>query len=245
MFNKCIVTRLSAMLLLCIVNLSARADTSADQIVAQVRQAALEQLQRQAESNGEAEPKFDVTVVRSSRPLGSCPVPTGVDGLDTRLPSRMRFVAICPGTGGWRYEFVVRAQVTAKVVVSAVDLPAGRVMAADDVLLERHDISAIPDSLADLQQAIGMSGKRALRSGEVLRQAMLMEPKLIKRGQEVRIVARREQVEVSMNGEALDDGARGAIVRVRNSNGIVIRARVTGAATVEPADMAASTHSPD
>jgi flagella basal body P-ring formation protein FlgA len=37
-----------------------------------------------------------------------------------------------------------------------------------------------------------------------------------------------------MAGEALDAGARGDTVRVRNASGTVIRARVTGAATVEP-----------
>jgi len=41
---------------------------------------------------------------------------------------------------------------------------------------------------------------------------------------------------VSMVGEALDPGARGAVLRVKNANGNVIRARVTGAGTVEPAD---------
>jgi flagella basal body P-ring formation protein FlgA len=68
---------------------------------------------------------------------------------------------------------------------------------------------------------------------------------LVKRGAAVRIVARREQIEVSMAGEALDAGARGALLRVRNANGTVIRARVTGADMVEPADTPASAQSAD
>ena len=60
----------------------------------------------------------------------------------------------------------------------------------------------------------------------------------------VRIVARNEQIEVSMAGEALDPGARGALIRVRNTNGNIIKARVTGAGTVEPAELPLSIQSP-
>jgi flagella basal body P-ring formation protein FlgA len=49
------------------------------------------------------------------------------------------------------------------------------------------------------------------------------------------MLARRDGIEVSTSGEALDAGSRGAIVRVRNSgSGQVVRMRVTGAGTVEP-----------
>jgi flagella basal body P-ring formation protein FlgA len=52
------------------------------------------------------------------------------------------------------------------------------------------------------------------------------------------MVARVEGVEVSTAGEALDAGARGASIRVRNStSGQTLRMRVTGAGTVEPVDM--------
>jgi flagella basal body P-ring formation protein FlgA len=60
---------------------------------------------------------------------------------------------------------------------------------------------------------------------------------LVKRGDQVLMLARRDQVEVSTSGEALDSGARGAIVRVRNTaSGQVVRMRVSGAGTVEPVD---------
>jgi flagella basal body P-ring formation protein FlgA len=71
-----------------------------------------------------------------------------------------------------------------------------------------------------------------------------MASTLVKRGEPVRIVARHEQIEVSMAGDALDTGARGDMVRVRNANGTVIRARVTGAGTVEPVSAPVATSSP-
>jgi len=257
MINKSIVTGLGAVLLICMQLSAAGAaepmpagPVSAAQVPALVEAAARRHLARWTESAGLSEPQFTVAVLPGTRPLAACRQGVTVEAADTRLPSRMRFVAICPGVNGnaagdgWRYDFVVRAQVSARVVVAAADVPAGRALADEDVLLERHDISTIADSLADAQDAVGMSAKRTLRAGEVLRKSVLSAPIVVKRGDSVRIIARREQIEVSMAGEALDAGARGSVVRVRNTSGTVLRTRVTGAGTVEPVDMPATPSSP-
>ncbi|WP_229218108.1 flagellar basal body P-ring formation chaperone FlgA [Rugamonas apoptosis] len=210
-----------------------------------VQQAARSHVLAQAASAGLAEPQAEVTVLRGSRPLAACGRAVTVEAVDARMPARMRFAAVCPGADGWRYEFVVRAQVSAPVVVSATEVPAGKVLTDEDVLLERHELSSLTDVVATPRAVLGMSGKRTLRAGEVLRMALLAAPTVVKRGDAVTIVARRDQIEVSMAGEALDSGARGALVRVRNANGTVLRARVTGAGTVEPADLPATSQSPD
>jgi len=247
MFNKCIVTVSAGMLLCCIpisAVFSATAPVAAEQVPGLVEAAARKQVERWADAAGLNEPQFTVTVVPGMRPLAACSQAVTVQGADTRLPSRMRFLAICNGAAGWRYEFIVRAQVSARIAVMASELPAGKILADEDVLLERHDISGIADSISDPAEAVGMSGKRTLRAGEILRKALLSLPTMVKRGEPVRIVARREQIEVSMAGEALDAGARGDTVRVRNANGTVIRARVTGAATVEPVSAPVTASSP-
>ena len=117
-------------------------------------------------------------------------------------------------------------------------LPANQPLAAADLALERRDVSAVRDALSDIDAVEGLSGRRALKAGQVVQKGLLIEPLLVKRGALVRIVARTGPVEVSASGEALDAGRRGEIVRVRNVNtGKVIRARVAGDALVEPADM--------
>jgi flagella basal body P-ring formation protein FlgA len=148
----------------------------------------------------------------------------------------MRFVAICSDPGGWRYEFVTRAKISARGAVAAADLPTGKTLSAEDVLLERHDISGMPDSFSDLAAVQDLATRRTIRAGDVLRQNMLVAPTLVKRGDPVRIVAKRDQIEVSMGGEALDTGARGATIRVKNASGVTIRARITDLGQVEPAD---------
>jgi len=244
MFNKTIVTVSAGLLAFCISISCRAAPVAAEQVPGLVEAAASQHLARWVAAAGLGEPQFSVTVLPGTRPLAACGGAVTVLGADTRLPNRMRFTAVCAGPNAWRYEFVVRAQLSARIAVMANDLAAGKVLADEDVLLERHDISAIADSLSNPADAVGLSGKRTLRAGEVLRKALLTAPTLVRRGAVVRIVARRDDVEVSMDGEALDAGARGDLVRVRNANGTVLRARVTGAATVEPASMPVTASSP-
>jgi flagella basal body P-ring formation protein FlgA len=218
----------------------ARAQAPADPLAAQVRQAALAELARQGEAAGWNAPAFDVAVAASTRPATACRDAVGVEPVDTRQSARMRFALVCAGADGWRVEFVARARVSALVMVAAVDVAAGATLALADVKAERRDISAVADSIATPAQAAGMASRRQLRAGELLRAGALAAPILVKRGEAVRIVARREQVEVTMAGEALDAGARDALVRVRNANGAILRTRVLAPGTVEPVDLAPS-----
>ncbi len=169
--------------------------------------------------------------------IPDCPSETRVESLDPRGIARMRFVVICPSLQGWRYEFLAKGKVSANVAVAATDLISGKILSPLDLLRERHDITLIPDAFSDFAELEGMAARRTIRAGDVIRQNMLAAPQLVKRGDQVRIVAKREQIEVSMAGEALDNGTRGAIIRVKNSSGTQIRARVIDAGTVEPADL--------
>ncbi len=234
MFNKCIVTRIIALLPLGMTNFCAAAATNPDQLFAQVRQAAQVELDRLANQYNWAEPEFTIDVVRNARPFGACSQPPIVETADARAPSRLRFVAICPDQGGWRYDVMARAKVSALVVSAASDLSTGKVLAADDLLLERHDITMVPDTYSDLTAVQELSPRRTIRAGTVLRPNMLVAPALVKRGQQVQIVAQRDTVKVSMAGEALDAGGKGATVRVKNASGVTIRARVTDVGMVEP-----------
>ncbi|MBB3221443.1 flagellar basal body P-ring formation chaperone FlgA [Pseudoduganella umbonata] len=236
MFNKRIVTRFFLLLLVGTIKFSTAAVVTPEQLVAKVQQAAQEQLERHAGLANWVDPQFTVEVARNSRPIGACTQPPRVEPADVRTPARMRFVAICPDRGGWRYEFVTRAKISAKVAVAATDLSTGKILSPQDLLLERHDISGMPDSFSDLTLVQDMATRRTVRAGDVLRQNMLVAPTLVKRGDAVRIVAKNEQIEVSMAGEALDGGGRGATIRVKNASGITIRARVTDMGQVAPAE---------
>jgi flagellar basal body P-ring formation protein FlgA len=220
--------------------ISAFAQAAAPSIPMQIEQAARAELERQMAASGLTEPQFEIAVV-TARPAPPCSQQVAVEPLDTRSPQRMRFVARCPDTPGWRYEYVVRARVTAMVAIAAAPAAANEALTDAQVTIERRDISNIADPISNPADAVGQMSRRMLRPGDILRSGQLSSPVLVKRGDAVMMIARREGIEVSMAGEALDAGGKGAVVRVRNAgSGQVVRMRVAGPGTVEPIDMAIS-----
>ena len=203
----------------------------------QIEQAARAELERQMAASGLTEPQIEVAVV-AARPTPPCSQPVAVEAADTRSPQRMRYVARCPDTPGWRYDYVVRARVSAMVAIAAAPVAANEALTDTQVTIERRDISNIADPISNPADAVGQMSRRMLRPGDILRSGQLSSPVLVKRGDAVTMVARREGIEVSMAGEALDAGGKGAVVRVRNAgSGQVVRMRVAGPGTVEPVDM--------
>ncbi|HEY1228833.1 MAG TPA: flagellar basal body P-ring formation chaperone FlgA [Ramlibacter sp.] len=200
----------------------------------QIEQAARSELDRQMAAAGLTEPQFEVAVV-TARAAPPCVQNVVVEALDTRFPQRMRFLARCNDTPGWRYEYIVRARVTAMVAIAAAPVAPNEALTDAQVTIERRDISNIADPISSPEEAVGQMSRRMLRPGDILRSGQLSSPVLVKRGDAVLMLARREGIEVSTAGEALDAGARGAVVRVRNAaSGQVVRMRVAGPGTVEP-----------
>src|SRR5690242_20543038 len=90
----------------------ALAQAAPQSIPVQIEQAARAELDRQMASAGLTEPQFEVAVV-TARAAPPCAQNVVIEALDTRSPQRMRFLARCNDTPGWRYEYIVRARVTA------------------------------------------------------------------------------------------------------------------------------------
>ncbi len=170
----------------------------------------------------------------------SCPSNVEIEALDTRFVTRMRFAAVCPATPGWRTEYVVRGAIEADVVVAASAILPGQEIGVEQLERARRDASETPGALSDLDAVVGKSSQRTLHRGQIIDKRWLAEPLLVKRGASINIVARNTGIEVQVPGEAMEDGRRDAIVRVRNSlNGKIIRARVIANDVVEPADLPA------
>jgi flagella basal body P-ring formation protein FlgA len=213
------------------------AQASSPSLTVQIEQVARAELDKQLAAAGLTEPQVDLALV-NPRPAPACAQPVAIEPLDTRSTLRMRFLARCSDTPGWRYEYVVRARVSAMVVVASTSIAANETLSNAQVTLERRDISGIADPITNPQEIIGQNSRRMLRPGDILRSGQLSSPVLVRRGDAVTMVARRDGIEVSTAGEALDAGAQGAIVRVRNvGSGQVMRMRVAGAGTVEPVEM--------
>lgn len=210
-------------------------------IPGRVESSARRLLAEQARLKGLLEPTFEIAVVNNSQPLQPCRSTVTVESVDTQYLTRMRFKATCPDSDGWRRDWIVHAEVSAKVLVAAADVPANQPLVKADLMQARHKLTDMGEAVSTFDAAVGLSSTRALRTGQLVQARFLGLPLLIKQGDSVNIMARSGAVEVNVSGEAMDRGRRGDIIRVRNtSTGKIIRARVLGGALVEPENMPGS-----
>lgn len=232
--------REAALALVCCTVGPALCAAPAVDVRASAEAAAREVLAGRAEQAGWLEPQWEMTVldntvVRRGAPPLSCARALVVEPVNTQHVSRMRLTVSCPEPEGWRREVVVKARVSARVLVTVNDVPAGRVIADEDLTLARRDVSATPDAVSASQAAVGLTSSRTLRAGQVVARRLLLTPVLVQRGQGVGIVARQGGIEVTVPGEALTAGREGEVVQVRNvASRKVIRARVIDAGKVAP-----------
>ncbi|KZE31752.1 flagellar basal body P-ring formation chaperone FlgA [Crenobacter luteus] len=172
---------------------------------------------------------------REAAALPPCREAVRVEALDTTSLSRLRFAARCPAPDGWHLAYTVRAEVDARVVVASRPLAAGAILTEDDASWTRRTLYELESGLREPAEAVGLGATRPIKAGQILTHKLLESPVLVKRGERIEIVARKDGVEVSVPGESLENGRRGDIVRVKNSaSGKSLRARVTGHGEVGP-----------
>ena len=119
------------------------------------------------------------------------------------------------------------------VIVAARDLPSRTVLSDADVVFERREVDRIDDIILEIKDIMGQETKRALTVGTVITKSMLGKPQLVKSGDNITIVSIAGAVMVKATGQALQGGAAGDVIRVRNlASGKIILARVQDENTV-------------
>lgn len=112
----------------------------------------------------------------------------------------------------WGY---VEAEVP--VVVAKRNIRCRAIITKEDVALKREPLSRLPqDVIFSLKDAIGKEARVSLKMGSVLRLSYVQAPVIIRRNQEVTIIARGKYVIVRAKGKALENGRLGEIIRVMN-----------------------------
>jgi flagella basal body P-ring formation protein FlgA len=174
----------------------------------------------------------------SPRARPACPAGWDIAVQDSRSLSRLRLVARCVDDSAREppQDFLLRATLSAEVLVMSQSVSTGQAVSEADVQLQRRDISQTLDALSTLDT--GLAARTSLRPGQVLQKRLLVAAVLVRRGDAVRILAHRDGVRVEAQGEALDSGARQGVIRVRNlTSGRIIQARVLESGLVEPAEL--------
>lgn len=220
--------------LLCLLLVGTVSATTARQSHEELRDAAADFLTRQT-SDSATSPRISVSRPDTRLRLVACELP-----LETFLPPGARAlgnVAVgirCNGVNRWTIYLSASVREFHEVVVLTRSVPRGVLFKPDDFRLEMRDTTSVRGGyLRDPDRAIGMLSRRSLSAGSVLTENSVEAPDMVKRGQQVVMVARAGGLEVRSSGKALADGAEGDLVRVRNVHSErIVQALVTGPGTV-------------
>lgn len=105
----------------------------------------------------------------------------------------------------------------AEVVVATRPLARQQTIESGDVRLERKKISGLANGYFEtVSEVVGLQARRAMALGQIFNSAHVAPRHLIQRGQEVTLRSELPGLSVRMVGEALEDGALGQRIRVRN-----------------------------
>ncbi|MFT5446364.1 MAG: flagella basal body P-ring formation protein FlgA [Gammaproteobacteria bacterium] len=140
----------------------------------------------------------------------------------------------CNHVKAWKLYIPTRVRLMQPVVVANRALSKGQRLEAQDLRIEHRDVGGLRrPAVRDPAQVLGYRVHRPIPPGRVVHAAMLRAPVLVERGRRVRLAVRTQGMDISMSGQAMEDGALGDTVKVRNtSSRAIVEGVVTGAGTV-------------
>ncbi|HOY77362.1 MAG TPA: flagellar basal body P-ring formation chaperone FlgA [Hyphomonadaceae bacterium] len=109
------------------------------------------------------------------------------------------------------------AATSGQVLVFARDVSRGHVITSSDVSREAANPARPIRGGADMQAAVGMEVKRAIKAGQPLLSSDLKQASVIRKGEPVKLVYVSAGVRLSVDGIAQNEAAKGEAVRVLNS----------------------------
>jgi flagella basal body P-ring formation protein FlgA len=191
---------------------------------------------RKVDSTG----SFTVIVETPKLPLGNQETAsTEIEIEDLSLDAASgRFSAVLVGRIGTTPRFHLplegRAQLLISVAVLSRSIGRGEQITYDDLDWIELAPNKLPkDGLTDPDLIIGTEARRRLRPGRVLTNRDVRPPRLVLRGQPVRIIYADGDLKLSALGTARDDGAFGEPIRVVNPESkLQVQGIATGPAEV-------------
>ena len=141
----------------------------------------------------------------------------------------------CEGSSPWSVFVPAQVLLYRNVVTAIRPLKRDAVVMAEDVAMRERDVGTLGlGFLASLDQAIGQKVLRPMVIDQVLTPVALEQPAMVRKGDQVVIIARTGSLAVRMPGEAMADGSFNEQIRVKNLNSNrVIKANITGPGQVE------------
>lgn len=160
--------------------------------------------------------------------LADCQSPLEIKLSSRRLIGRLTAKVACAGPAPWAIYVPVTIQVFKKVVTMRTPGAPGDLLHEDDLTLSEREVGQLTQGyFTHIHEAANQALKRQAPMGSVLTPKMVEQPKVIKRGDEVMIVANKGSLSVSSPGVALSDGRIGQQISIKNrASKRTVKARV-------------------
>ncbi len=146
-----------------------------------------------------------------------------------RTTGRLTFKVTCSGSDSWAIHVPVTVQAFDQVVVSDLPIAKGTHLSPADLRLELMDISRLYSGyFQSLDELDGFVARRPIQAEQVMTPALVNPARMINRGERVVIIAEGPGLSIRATGLAMEDGAFGELIRVRNtSSNKVVEGRIS------------------
>lgn len=176
-----------------------------------------------------------IRLPQCDRPLGFSH--NGANSQNANLGGRVNIKVSCLGSRPWSRFIPADVAVYKQILVLNQALSRGEILKTTHVQTMEWQISKLRRApLTEPYQVIGKELKRSLPANQPLSADVLTEALIIRRGDQVQIVANQGGIEIKQLGEALEDAGRGRTLNVRNHSSkqvIQATARASGRVYVD------------
>ncbi len=151
----------------------------------------------------------------------------------SRLRSRMNVGIRCLAPEPWVVYTQASLSVQGVYYVPTHTLKAGTVLSRDNLNERETDLLSLPSSVVfDPDLLLGSITTQRITAGSPIKASALRSPDSIQRGQAVRLEARGVGFVATSEGHALQNGAPGALIKVRTNAGQTVSGTVLNSSTV-------------
>lgn len=178
---------------------------------------------------------FSVSKIDPNLRLASCSKPLSLKKNGNKLMGRISIAVRCEGNKPWKIFVPVAIKAYRMVVTAAVPLARNQSLEPELLKLTEKDVSRLNQGyFSSIAEVKGKLLSRSLQLSGILQPNMVIEPIMIKRGDEVMIIAKTGSLSVKSAGVAINDGRLGQQIQVKNkASKRVVMARVISSKQVQ------------
>lgn len=172
---------------------------------------------------------YDISSLNQQFKFSSCSVPLSFQPSRPLIAGKFSIKVSCDAAPKWSFYSRGEIDIQRTVIVTAQSLPKGMPLTPENTEPKAISLQKLRGGYFTSYKEINdFTLKRAVTKGSVLTPQVLTPPLLVRKNDEVIIIAGRpDRIEVRVSGTALQDGRMNQQIRVRNqSSGKTIKARV-------------------